>query len=318
MAEWMSRQAVLTAFLILLVAVSANAARPPAFPPLSSVTVKAIVVARQRSSDFFGRLVVGTINPDAEHNTAGTAKIMTALLAIECTALPTPGWCRRGTRLDSVVRVGAFRRTASLPEPLAEGDQLSLLDLLYLMMLQSWHDAARAVAEHLVDCQGQGWSTTELSGDACIRAFVDGMMNPRAYLLGMTRLKTTFRGPDGDADSTPRDLAILADHALKDPTFATIVRTPQRQVRWLTPAGKTRTLESALQHLDYPTNPSRYPGVNGVMGGSSTEAGWNLVTSATRSGKSLIVVVMGAQSRNAVYADTKKLLDYGFAFRKTR
>jgi len=310
--EEMPRHTALAAVLSLLLAVGARAASPPAFPALSGVTVKAIVIERQPGADFYGRSVLGAIGPDDVRGIGVTVTIMTALLAIECATTPTPGWCRRATKLEAAVRVGAFRRTDSLPEILAEGEQLSLQDLIHMMMLQSWVDAARTIAEHLVNCQGQGWSTSEASADTCLRAFADAMMKERAYTIGMSS-RTTFRGPAGDTDSTARDLAILADYALRNPTFAAIVATPQRQVRWLIPAGKTRVLQNSLQHLDHPTNPSRREGVNGVRG-ANTGGGWNLVTSATRSGKSAIAVVVDARSRDTVYADTDKLLDFGFAF----
>ena len=313
----MPHRAALAAFLSLLLAISTEAASPLAFPALSGVTVKAIVIERQPGADFYGRSMLGAIGPDDVRHIGGTVTTMTALLAIECAATPTPGWCPKATKLEAAVRVGAFRRTDSLPELLAEGEQLSLLDLVYMMMLQSWVDAGRAIAEHLVNCQAQGWSTSEASADTCLRAFADTMMKERAYTIGVSG-RTTFRGPVGDSDSTARDLAILADYALRNPTFAAIVAAPQRQVRWLTPAGKTRVLQNALLHLDYPTNTLRREGVNGVKSGSSAAAGWNLVTSATRSGKSLVAVVIGSQTRDGVYADTDKLLDFGFAFLRLR
>lgn len=313
----MPRFAVPAALVTLMLALTATAAGPPPFPALSGVAVKAIVIERLPGADFYGRAVLGAIAPDDVRHIGGTVAILTALLAVECAATPTPGWCRRATRPDAPVRVGAFRRSDSLPELLAEGEQLSLLDLVYMMLLQSWVDAARATAEHLVNCQGQGWSTSEASADTCLRAFADTMMKDRGYAIGISS-RTTFRGPAGDADSTARDLAMLADHALRNPTFAGIVSSPQRQVRWLTPPGKARTLHTALQHLDYPANPQRREGVNGVREGHSQTAGWNLVTSATRSGRSVVAVVIGSATRDAVYADTDRLLDFAFTYLRLR
>ena len=313
----MPPRAALVSLLIVLLAMSAEAASAPPFPALSGVAVKAIVIERQSGADFYGRSVLGAIGPDDVRHIGGTVMIMTALLAIECAATPTPAWCRRATKLEAPVRVGAFRRTDSLPELLAEGDQLPLLDLVYMTMLQSWTDAARAIAEHLVNCQSQGWSTSEASADSCLRAFADTMMTERAYTIGVSS-RTTFRGPAGDSDSTARDLAILADFALRNSAFAMVVGTPQRQVRWLTPAGKTRSLQNALQYLDYAANPLRREGVTGVRGGNSPAAGWNLVTSATRNGKSIVAVIIGSQTRDAMYADTDKLLEFGFAFLRGR
>jgi D-alanyl-D-alanine carboxypeptidase len=312
----MSRATVLATVASLLLAPAAGATSLPPFPALSGVAVKAIVIERRPGADFYGRAVLGAIGPDDPRGIGGTAAMLTALLAIECAGSPTPPWCPRPTRLDAAVRVGAFRRTDSLPELLAEGEQLSLLDLVHLTLLESWVDAARAIAEHLVNCQGQGWSTSEASADACLRTFADTMMKDRAYPIGVSG-RTTFRGP-ADAHATARDLAILADGALRHSAFAAIVATPRRQVRWLAPAGKTRIVTNGLRHLDYPGNPQRREGVNGVRGGHSPEAGWNLVTSATRFGRSIIAVVLGAQSRDAVYADTDKLIDFGFAVLRLR
>lgn len=313
----MPPRAVLAVFLTLLLAFGVEAGSAPAFPALSSVAVKAIVTERQAGADFYGRSVLGAIGADDVRHIGSTVMIMTALLAVECTATPTPAWCRRSTKLEAPVRIGAFRRTDSLPELLAEGEQIALQDLIYMMMLQSWTDAARAIAEHLINCQSQGWSTSEASADACLRAFADTMMTERGYTIGVSS-RTTFRGPAGDSDSTARDLAILTDFALRNPIFAAIAATPQRQVRWLMPAGKTRSIQNALQQLDYPGNALRREGVTGVRGGNSPATGWNLVTSATRNGKFIVAVVIGSQTREAAYADTDKLLEFGFAFLRGR
>jgi D-alanyl-D-alanine carboxypeptidase len=55
---------------------------------------------------------------------------------------------------------------------------------------------------------------------------------------------------------------------------------------------------------------SRYPGANGVKTGYTTKAGHCLVASATRSGRTLIAVVLDSRD---TYGDATKLLDLGFS-----
>lgn len=61
----------------------------------------------------------------------------------------------------------------------------------------------------------------------------------------------------------------------------------------------------------YSTDSRYYPGIIGGKTGYTSKAGNTLVTGAEKNGVRLIAVVM--KSKSTHYADTKALLDYGFA-----
>ncbi|MBI2856955.1 MAG: hypothetical protein HYX95_01425 [Chloroflexi bacterium] len=269
----------------------------PAPPPITADN--AIVVARDPFRVLWHKSGYTRADPFS------TTKMMTALLAIE----------REGDRLDRTVRVGYYPTTKSgslmkdsSGQRLEEGERLTLRSLLYGLMLPSGNDAAQVIAEYLADCEGRGYSRTSAEGRECEEEFAE-LMNERAQQLGLDN--TSFRNPHGwvvDGHySTAYDLAKLADYALRNPLFASIVQTHTKTV-FSTLGGATKRYDlhntNRLLHEDY------YPGVVGVKTGTwGNGSRQNLVSSATLAGQSVIVVVMDSDDR---YEDSRKLLDYAF------
>ncbi|HPC99763.1 MAG TPA: D-alanyl-D-alanine carboxypeptidase family protein [Acetivibrio sp.] len=206
---------------------------------------------------------------------ASTTKIMTAIVALE------------NGNLDDTVKVS--KRASSIwgsTIKLREGEELTLRELMYGMMLKSGNDAALAVAEHI---------------GGTVENFVK-MMNDKAKELGLTN--TSFKTPHGlDADghySTAYELAVLTQYALKNPVFSKIVSTQNISIG-------NRNLYSTNEML------SLYPGADGVKTGYTGKAGRCLVTSAKRDGFRLISVVLFCSSRAKRAESSKKILDYAFS-----
>jgi serine-type D-Ala-D-Ala carboxypeptidase (penicillin-binding protein 5/6) len=168
------------------------------------------------------------------------------------------------------------------------GEQLPRDVLLRAMLIVSANDAARALA-------------VDLAGSET--AFAD-LMNAAAAELGMTNTHAVNPvGLDADgAHSTARDIALLAAVLMSDETFRqTVARSDARLHGEVFPATNDDFLLG-------------YPGANGVKTGSTTQAGSCLVASATRDGRTLIAVVLGASSATARTQSAIKLLDWAFAF----
>jgi D-alanyl-D-alanine carboxypeptidase (penicillin-binding protein 5/6) len=163
---------------------------------------------------------------------------------------------------------------------LVPGEQLTLRELLFGLLLVSANDAAVTVAVHV------GGST---------RGFVE-MMNERAADLGM--IATHFANPHGLDDpehlSSAADLLTLALEALKHPEFARIVATADASV-----AG--RSLVSTNELL------TSYEGAVGVKTGTTDAAGQCLVALAVRGPGEAIVVILGSDDR---YTEARALMDY--------
>lgn len=220
-------------------------------------------------------------NPHLPLPQASTTKITTAILALE-----------KGN-LSDLVRVS--KEAAETPESsiwLEEGEELTLEQLLYALLLQSANDAAAAIAEYIGGTQEN---------------FV-AMMNQRARELGARN--THYANPHGLDDpnhySTAYDLALLARYALTLPDFRRIVATPKMTIPW---AGHPweRVLYNRNRLL---AGPDAYPGATGVKTGYTGKAGSCLVGSAKRGDLELIAVVLNSPN---MYQEVRSLLDYGFA-----
>jgi D-alanyl-D-alanine carboxypeptidase len=167
------------------------------------------------------------------------------------------------------------------------GTQLTVDNALKMMMVKSANDMAVVLAE------GVGGS-------------VDGfaaMMNASAKRLGMTQ--TNYVNPNGlPADghvTSARDLAILARAILHDlPEYEYFVHIPS--IRY------GRRITQNFNKLI-----GRYPGADGFKTGFICASGYNLVASATRNGKRLIAIVLGASSGKARAVKAVQMLERGFS-----
>jgi D-alanyl-D-alanine carboxypeptidase len=158
---------------------------------------------------------------------------------------------------------------------------------LKMMLVRSANDMAVVLAE------GVGGS---IDGFAA-------MMNDTAKQLGMTQ--TSYVNPNGlPADgqiTSARDLAILARAFIKNlPEYEYFVHIPA--IRF------GRRVTQNFNRLI-----GRYPGADGFKTGFICASGYNLVASATRDGKRLIAVVLGASSGTMRAVRAAQLLDRGFA-----
>jgi D-alanyl-D-alanine carboxypeptidase len=199
---------------------------------------------------------------------ASLTKIATALVAL------------RRLNLSQTVTVGDEVQVEGMRIGLVPGDTLTVEALLYGTLLNSGNDAAAALAVAAAGSQER---------------FVEEM-NALAAELGLQ--DTHFVNPHGlDSAghySSAYDLALLANAALANPTFAAIVAAPAKELDgW-----QFHTTNQLL---------GAYPGVDGVKTGTTDDAGECLVASATRHGHRVLTVVLGSTDR---YADTRALLDF--------
>jgi D-alanyl-D-alanine carboxypeptidase len=150
------------------------------------------------------------------------------------------------------------------------GTTVTLDNAIKMLMVKSANDIAVVIAE------GVGGS---------VEKFAD-LMNSHAKRIGMTQ--SSFVNPNGLPDdrqiSSARDMAILARALIRE--------FPQHDLYWHIPAIKfgKRVLRNYNRLID------RYRGADGMKTGFICASGFNLVASATRNGRRLIAVVLGAPS----------------------
>lgn len=213
-------------------------------------------------------------NAYSRRSIASTTKIMTAIVALE-----------NGNDEDEVIVSKRAAAIGGSTVNLKAGKAYKFKDLLYAMMLRSGNDAAIAVAEHV---------------GGSVELFAE-MMNRKAAEIGATN--TNFVTPHGLDDpqhySTPYDLALITQYALKNEKFCKIVGTKNSTFQG-------NNINNTNEML------SLYPGVDGVKTGYTGQAGRCLVTTATKDGWRIISVVLNCPSRTVRAQNSKTLLNYAF------
>lgn len=131
------------------------------------------------------------------------------------------------------------------------------------------------------------------------------MMNNKASALGLK--STHFVTPHGlDQDehyTTAYELAIIADYALQNETFAKIVRTSNYTI---TINEKSKSLHNTNELLGY------LDGIYGVKTGFTNGANRCLVTSCKRGDLDIICVVLGCDTKKNRTLDSINLINYTF------
>lgn len=176
-----------------------------------------------------------------------------------------------------------------------KGEILPLRVLLQGMLIPSGNDAANVIAQAL---------------GPTIPTFMEGL---NAYLKEIGCKGTHFCNPHGLHDpkhqSTAYDLALITREALKQPIFCEIVA----QTRFSRPKTNKQAAATFLQ-----TNRLLRPGkfhyakAIGVKTGYHAKAKKTFIGAARADGRTLIVVLLGYQDRNAIFEDAIKLFEAAF------
>ncbi len=226
---------------------------------------------------------------------ASTTKIMTALILLE-----------QGDLEGTITASKSFVNPGGSHIAIDHEETLKIKDLLYALLVESANDAAVVLAE------GTAGS---------IDAFV-AKMNAKAKELKLTN--TTFVNPHGlDAEghlTSAKDLAIIAAEALKKPLFREIVNTKRHTIA---PTNKKSEERNYLRNgnlflydngdnitLDGERVAIYDARVDGVKTGYTDKARNCLVSTFKQDTTRYIVVVLGAENKDMLYGDSKRLIDY--------
>lgn len=244
--------------------------------------------------------VIYAYEPDKKLMPGSLAKIMTAMLAIEHLDLDAMITC--STQWNKTLPAGA------LNAKIKEGEELSVRDLLYCMMVTSANDAALNIANAVAGNQA---------------AFVE-MMNQKAKLLGCTNTNfTNCHGLDSaDQYSTARDIAKITQEATKSADFRKFFATLEYDIEPTNRTEKKRELATSNHMMYERILPQFYDKrVTGGLPSYAAGSGASLSCTAEDDGMSLIVVVMGGtrtynNNGNAKYygnfEETQELLQMVF------
>ena len=205
---------------------------------------------------------------------ASTTKIMTALCVIE------------KADLNSIITISKnAANTEGSSIYLKEGEEISVQDLLYGLMLESGNDAAIALAE---GCFG--------SVDECVK-----YMNQKAHEIGL--IDTHFENPEGldneNHYTTAYELSLITKHALQNDFFTKLV------------SSKNYTTNTNIPH--YFSNHNRllnsFEGTLGVKTGYTSKSGRCLVSCAKRENEMYLAVTLNCPDDWSCH---KEMLEFAF------
>ncbi len=237
------------------------------FPEISAFSVLV--------TDVESRFVLYEKNSSIRLLPASTTKIVTALVALDYYSL------------DSILTVPELNVEGQKMN-LIPGEQISVRNLIYGLLVYSANDAAEVLAS---------------SYPGGKQSFVKAM-NLKVEEMGLEN--TFFENPSGfDGEmqyTTAFDLTKITDYAMKNNFFRDVVGTKEIIVGSYNAeiAHRLKNINKLIGEVE---------GVLGVKTGWTENAKENLVTFLDRNGRKIIVVVLNSQDR---FGDTKKIIDWVF------
>ena len=224
-------------------------------------------------------------NADEERIPASVTKLMTLLLTFEAIE---QGECT----LNDVITASEYASSMGGTQIyLAQGEKMTLEELIIAVAVGSANDAAVAIAEYLAESEEN---------------FVE-RMNEKAEDLGMTN--THFVNPNGlPADNhytTAKDLCILAQEIVNN--YPQILNYTSLQSYTLRADSKPFVLYNKNKLLWW------YEGADGLKTGwIGEDSGYNVAATATKDNMRLIAIVLGAEKTYDNFYDAIKLFNWGF------
>jgi len=245
-------------------------AHPPADAP--GITAQGAIVV-----DLASQQIMYAKNIDERRPPASIMKIMTAMVTLD--------------QVKPSQELSVSRDAANM-EPnrmgLSVGEELTVQDLLYGMLLDSGNDAARALADGL---------------PGGLDGFIH-RMNDKAASFGLTNTHfVDVAGLDDDNYTTPYDMAVLADAALSGyPTIRTVVSTKQASI----PGTATHKPFAPINLNDLLWD---YPGTYGMKVGYTDAAEYTIILAAQKDNHNVLIVLLGSKHH---FTEGKQLFDWAF------
>lgn len=228
---------------------------------LIPIKVKGLSASSITVMDMDTKRVIYSYNQNEPRLIASITKIMTSLVAINNSNIK-----------DIVTMNESILKSYGSGIYVEVGEEMSLEDLLYGLMLRSGNDAAIAIADYV---------------GGSMEGFVE-LMNENAKNIGMK--KTTFINSSGLENdegignmSTSYDMALLMSEAMKNDTFKEIVSTEKKIVKTNYKTYVWYNKNKLLKNYEYCT---------GGKTGFTEKARRTLVTTASKDNMNFVVVTL--------------------------
>ena len=262
--------------LLGLLASPATALTPSPSPPVARPKAWILVDADRG-------VVLDAGNERAPLPPASLTKLLTALIA--------------ASKLKPADTLPVSARAAGEPAAkinMKEGQVWTFQDALYSLLLSSANDAAAAIAERVS-------GSLEAFSDQMQTAAGQLHLEDSPILHDPAGLDDNFSVDGGNLVSA-RDLAIVMRSVIAQPLLAQVDATPVYE--FVGPDGIHHRLGNHNQLL------RTYPGTIGGKTGYTSKSGEDLAAAATRNGRTMVTIVLGAPN---LWRNTTDLLDEGFA-----
>lgn len=291
---------LITLFLITTIILS-TCTFTYAISDVSDSTSQNLIISKSEEPDIISQSAIlmdsntGKIlyskNETSKMYPASTTKIVTAILVLE------------NCNLDDIVTVD-YDAVMSIPDGystayLQINEQLTVEQLLQLLLIHSANDAANVLAQYV---------------GGSIESFVS-MMNTKVNELGLsnTHFTNAYGMHDENHYTTAQDLAIIMKYCIKNEDFRRIAGSASCAIP-ATNAYGTRQYTSTNE-LIIPNNSNYYPYLTSGKTGYTSQAGDCLVSSSYKDDLELICVILGGKTVNGVstrFLETKTLYQYGY------
>lgn len=218
---------------------------------------------------------------------ASTTKIMTTILVLENTKLADKVLIGKNPPNVDGTAIGV-----------KEGEEFTVEDLLYALLLESANDAAEALAEHI---SGTNENFAKL-------------MNEKAKSIGCEN--TNFKNPSGLYEeghvTTAYDLALMTREAYKNPVFLKMEDEPFYKIPPTNITSETRWVNNK-NSLILKGSKFFYEKCVGGKTGYTTLSRHTYTAIAEKDNQKLILAFLDAPDKNTYFADSKNLFEYGFS-----
>ena len=259
-------------------------AAPMVTPKAPSVAAKGYLLV-----DFHSGKVLSEMNSEERLEPASLTKMMTSYIIGQ--------ELKSGNlHLTDKVTISNTAWSKNFPDSskmfIEVGTEVTVEDLNRGIIIQSGNDACVAMAEHIAGSES---------------AFAD-LMNSWALQLGMkhTHFVNSHGLHDDEHYTTAHDMAILAKAIITDvPNEYSLYSEKSFKYNGIVQYNRNGLLWDKSLNVD------------GMKTGHTSDAGYSLISSATKDGMRLISVVMGTRSDEARKMESKKLLNWGFRFFET-
>lgn len=236
--------------------------------------------------DYNSGEIIYSKNKDKELFPASITKVMTLLLAGEALN-------NEAIMLSDEVLISEYASSMGGTQVyLDSGEYQTVESLIKATSIRSANDAAVALGEHIAG-----------STDGFVK-----LMNDKAAKLNMKN--TNFANPTGLPDknhyTTAYDISIMSRELLRYPEIKKYLSIYMEDMDVGKKKRSTQTMVNTNKLI------KEYNGITGIKTGFTNEAKHCISASAERDGLHLIAIIMGAESSETRFDESKKLLDHGF------